>query len=384
MRKLLGFLGALSLTATSTITVVACTPTQGKINTNFDLSIGIHIDKSKAQDTSSDKNEHLGVSNFFTLGDSLSDQNGITTLLKNKLGVNLQMAGEYKNGFSNGPTTAAIINEKLKFTTEEFSAANIVQEDAPISKGDKNVWGKNYSVGGATAMTQTGVAGMIINDSRIDLQAEALVKQQVIHDDDMVLFEIGGNDLFALIDNAINDPSMQVSILNEAMANIKNSIFTLLNNGVKKLAILTPPNLEFVPKYNETTDEDKMEFIQRIGKEFNEKMLNVINEAKQYYENNIYVYGLYENFESILDGFKEEVGTGANITDKSTTPVGSWESDLIQGKSEIKMEVQAIKGVDMDKYFFTDEVHPTKVGHEYFANLFFEELKSKFNLLGDE
>ncbi|WP_339020248.1 SGNH/GDSL hydrolase family protein [Spiroplasma endosymbiont of Atherix ibis] len=254
MKKLLSLIASLSFLTTTSSAVLSCIPQSDEINFKFDKNIGTQFDKRNAKDTSDDKSNHIGFSNFFTLGDSLSDQGGLVTIAKDELEVNLKISGEYKGWFSNGPTTASLINSKLNFSTQEFGSSNLVHK-SDINRNNEKVWGKNYSIGGATAYEQGGIASILMGNTGIYKQAKSLVEQQVIHQDDLFFVEIGGNDMFAILDN-LNDSKKREEIMQDALENIKNALYTLLNNGVKKIIFLTPPDMTLIPKYNKKLQSD--------------------------------------------------------------------------------------------------------------------------------
>lgn len=379
MKKILGFLSSVSLTVSTASSVIACTPIQANVSFEKDYTIGKNLDKSNAKDTSSDPEKHFGFSNFFTLGDSLSDNYGLTTIIKDELGANAKMTGEYKEGFSNGPTAARLVNSALGFSSEEFVTSNIIHKaDVTNEKyKDTKVWGKNYSIGGATAFVSDGVAGkLLMGNTGIYKQAQALVQQQVINDKDLFFIEIGGNDLFEMLKN-INDYNHQVSVMNQALENIKNAFYTLLNNGARRIVFAAPPKMTIIPRFNKENDEVKKN-IERVNKEFDVKISKIVKKINESFGDVILEYNLYLELENILNGFKKEIGNDANTTDALCTSNAFNLGDMDFSNIELNAQIKDGNNGKGDNFFFIDEVHPTKKGHEYVSKIFIDIVKEKW------
>ncbi|AGR42181.1 SGNH/GDSL hydrolase family protein [Spiroplasma diminutum] len=375
MKKLLMTLSSIGCLTISSSTVVSCIPKSADINYDFDKNIGTQFDRRNIKDTSDDKNKHKGFSNFFTLGDSLSDQGGIQTVAKDKLGIDLKITGEYVGGFSNGLTTAALLNQHLEFTTQEFKSSNLIHK-ADIEKDNEKVWGKNYSVGGATAYEVTGTAALLMGNTGIYKQAQALVEQQVIHDDDLFLVEIGGNDMFSMLDNMENSNKRE-EIMVDALLNIKNALYTLLNNGAKKIVFLSPPDMTLIPRYNKTSASYK-EKIKTIGDDFNYEIAKLINKANKAYNNQILYFDLYSRFSDILEEFKNE-NSNANVIDDLCNSKMPDLSSADLSNLEISATVKSVNEGKQDDFFFIDYVHPTKVGHQTAMKMILKEIENKWN-----
>ncbi|AUM62709.1 SGNH/GDSL hydrolase family protein [Spiroplasma monobiae] len=375
MKNILAIVASLSFITTSSLAVLSCTPNPDEINFNFDKNIGKNFDTRNAKDTSDDKSKHMGFSNFFTLGDSLSDQGGLVMIAKDELKVDVKLSGMYNGGFSNGPTTVTLINRKLNFTDKEFSSSNLVHAE-DIDRENKKVWGKNYSIGGATAYDQGGLGALLMGNTGIYKQSQALVQQQIIHENDLFVVEIGGNDMFAIIDN-VKDVNKRFDIMQDALKNIKNSLYTLLNNGAKKIVFLTPPDMTLIPKYKNKSKSDK-DIIKMLGNDFDCEITKIINKANKVYGDSILHFDLYGRFKEILNEFKKE-NSNNNVIDElcdSSMP------DLSSGIDPKNLEVKAIikKGNEgkEDNYFFLDFVHPTKVGHELAMKFIFKDIEDKW------
>ncbi len=433
MKKLLSLLTVFSFSISTVTSTVSCMPKQPSTIKTSPLKIGLDIDKSKAIDTSSNPNDHFGFTNYFIVGDSLSDVNGLTTYVKDKFVVNTSLDqyvdfnltlggaygfeedGVYNSAFSNGKTTGYLLSEKLN-----FGAMKPSNKFSKLSN-PKEGYGKNYSVGGATAGKSSElVNGIIINDFSTEEQARALVKQQKIGANDLVFFEIGGNDMFSLIQSqdSQNDKAV-IEYMNESIKSIRATLFTLLNNGVKNILFMGPPIMDNIPRY--INREEKQDIID-LGKEYEIKINKLVNEVNSYYSGNVFYTSLYEgenDFPNIIKGYGEtisneiesEYNTWAAFAEKNIIQINGKETfnfnelskmnfknyiETIKTNntfSKTKLDVKVIGqpldenlwGDDLKKrdkimtsYFFTDVVHPTKLVHEYVSEVIKEIVLKEF------
>lgn len=459
MKKLLTFLMTVGVVTPTITGVVACMP-QAKFNP---LTIGMGIDKSKAVNDSvePDENKESDYTNYFIVGDSLSDVDGVNNYLIDKaqpildnviadMGysdmisakVSAYLDGDgygftndsgFHSAFSNGVTAAYVLGEQLGFKDLKNSNHLITE---PYIVNDKKTYGKNYSIGGATAAQTEGVMGALLSDVTIEKQATTLIQQHIISSNDVTAFEIGGNDLFAMIDNW-KDEKVVNQIFDDGINAIRKGLFTLLNNGIKKIAFITPPKMNQVPRYvdlyKSQVEEDiaQTKFIDSLGERYEAAILAVLDEVNAYYKDQIETYDLYNQFSNLLNWFK---GTGPNkVVDKGYTSstearvlvrkgskfplsspityteglykdttnydaitLGEFMANLEEllsgiGKSSRMMNQRATfnfyipivmlaenkdsdPSKNIDNYFFTDFVHPTKAVHDYVGKMLAEEL----------
>ncbi|AGR41185.1 SGNH/GDSL hydrolase family protein [Spiroplasma taiwanense] len=354
---------------------------------NSAVNIGKDIDRSKAIDDT--KNTSSGYSNFFIIGDSLSDVNGITNFIPSKFGsllnlfnmkVEANLTGNYgfdRNGkhysaFSNGPTTGFLLGEKLGFN--DLKSSNQFMDPYDQTEG----YGNNYSVGGATAakMDEDSIgmsAFMSVDDVTVDEQAKALIEQHKIGSNDVVLFEIGGNDIFAIEakyrEGKPNEEAAQ-KLIDDAMVRIRQALFTLLNQGIKKIIFMTAPPMQTVPKFSTYFDvyrdtycegstdcqyinteikPDDVYYVQKAknilnkGKEFQDRTKEILDEIKGYYPDGIELYDLYTEFPNLVEQFK---------TDSSVNPS---EVNVLDQYSNMETGISMIAEVDGEKIFEIQE-----------------------------
>ncbi|QHX36602.1 SGNH/GDSL hydrolase family protein [Spiroplasma sp. BIUS-1] len=435
MKKLLSVLAMTTFSVGTLSSTVSCMPQKSKESKKNPLKIGLDIDKSKVTNSSVDPKTHHGFTNYYVIGDSLSDVDGLTTYVKDKFFVstgldskvdfNLNLDGSYgfkdndgkhHNAFSNGPTTAYNIANQLGFGP--------LQPSNKYSKVKENeTFGRNYSIGGATAAKIAPQAGgILLNDVSIEEQARTLVAQQKISSNDLVFFEIGGNDLFSMITSqqSGNDAAV-IKYMNDSIVRLRNALFTLLNNGIQNIFFLGPPIMDNIPRYAKEDDKEKQRIID-LGKEFEIKMQSVVKEVQSYYGDKLVFSSLYEGENSFPimqkeygeliknegiienddqyhsnESFTKDIKIKINNSDISKT-INEFKNYFIEdniknylnfdGKKELNVLVE-LEGKEgwseyeqrdeaMKKYFFTDIVHPTKHAHEYVSDKLLKEILKEF------
>ncbi|AGR41183.1 SGNH/GDSL hydrolase family protein [Spiroplasma taiwanense] len=441
MKKMLASLAVLSFSVSIGSQVVACMPKQGNVLPENDpLLYGKDIDKSKAIDDS--KQTESGYTNYFIIGDSLSDVDGVTSFLEKKLSnllnemidLDINFGGKYgwkdekteiwHSAFTNGKPAAYLLGEELGFG--ELKPSNqFFTEPYDQTEG----YGNNYSVGGATA-AKVGGGLMSVDDVTIDTQARTLIEQHKSSANDLVIFEIGGNDLFALNDLQ-TDPKKQVLLINDGLERLRKALFTLLNQGIEHVVFMTPPKMDYVSTYTDNSSgkspvfdkdgnpiagkEAEAEYIQDIGLEYQQRLLDLIEEIKSYYPNNFQTYDLYSDFKDLKTRFeatvadgkynghnaftnKNEISIKLNGNDlelsggldfSSLTPefIQNILSELVGNSEEkpkveitisaIREEEQGNEEQNIDNYFFTDFVHPTAGVHKMVKDIFLDIVKKE-------
>ncbi|PPE06338.1 SGNH/GDSL hydrolase family protein [Mesoplasma corruscae] len=379
------------------------------------LELGKDIDKSNAKD-SSGKYKH-NISNFFVIGDSLSDVNGLTTFVEQrikalKLNAELIIKGDaygfYKdekffNCFSNGPTAAFLLAEKLGIKC--LKPSNIYSEGV-------NGFGNSYAVAGATAGKLNTNSGAFLNDVRIDIQARALIQQHKINKNDLVFFEIGGNDL-AYIVKLIQIGEDYTSYLEDATERIKIALFSLLNNGIKNILFMTPPPIDFPPIFQDIMSKKEYILIKEVillaTDQFHKNIIEVLELTNEHYKNCVHLFDLYKNTEFLKNKFYktfwfkkkklalemintsatnwEEVEVELTIGEQTRSINGvrdliSLLPELIfaskKANNKILIQINSAKfndPINFDCYFFVDKLHPNKNVHYIVFKILYKKVK---------
>ncbi|ALA97702.1 lipolytic enzyme, GDSL family [Spiroplasma kunkelii CR2-3x] len=373
MKRFFTLLAVLNVTTGSTNMVTSCTIEQGwHLNADDSLLlIGKDIDKSKAID---DAKSNLQFTNYYILGDSLSDSHGIEKLIKNSFKLDIKIGTDdpsdlenYQNGsFTNGNTVAVLLNDKLGFDEIKPGIPNDRDSD----------FGRNYAIAGATAADVAGTAGVLLNRVTIEKQAQALVTQHKLRSTDLVLFEIGGNDLFQIIDTT--NPQVELQMMQQSVERIKIALFTLLNNGVRKILFSDAPNVSIIPRYNnnnQDSDENLKKRANNIATEFHSRVTKMIELANSYYNNAIRNWGLFDNLPVLMTEFKTRHPQG-NVTVNFRSGL---DLDFMKIIEEEKLNAQRNPALpfnaNVDDYFFFDIVHPTREVHQLAMEHYYQTVK---------
>ncbi|QHX36241.1 lipolytic enzyme [Spiroplasma sp. TIUS-1] len=475
MKKLISILTSSVLVMSTSILLVSCIAQGAKPSP---LTIGNEIKKvdgaANYKNGTNHPNKDSKFTNYFIIGDSLSDVDGLSKMLNEKTkfdisGLNVDFSslsplmpvpnkvlniktdinlslgndeigdegygfkskdGKWHSSFSNGETAGYLLNEKLGFG--EMESSN------PFSKGTIKKNNRNYSIGGATASNALNTtSSLILDDVTVDKQARALISQHHVEqtNNDLVFFEIGGNDLFALGGLDPNDTKTQNKVIEESMQKIRLTLFTLLNNGIENIIVGTPPDVSTVPRYGNANDKT-LKYLAKTSARYHSEMLKVIEEVQKYYPNQIQIYDIYEEFEGLKDRHEIEYNKDKSKEEFVTTNKDKAFTDSMKfkGNGEIELTAKTIvtttkiklltfdsekggliitkpsvpellafglaktidvslsanmamipfrnqdgveKPIDIDSYFFTDIVHPTRLVHKLVSEDLFE-LSKKF------
>ncbi|AVP49662.1 SGNH/GDSL hydrolase family protein [Williamsoniiplasma luminosum] len=423
MKKLLSYLVPTLLIVATVATTVSCvqkTPVDPKKDP---LYLGKMINKSHAID-SSEKTES-GFTNYFIIGDSLSDVDGLSTLIPAKfnnsliefevslggVGYGEQPDGTNPKGinsFTNGETAGYQLSKMLGFS-QAMKPSNIFEKTPKYDQNGVKVFGKNYAVGGATAAKLGFPSSLMLNDATVDIQTKALLEQHKIKDKDLVFMEIGGNDLLSLIQSFEDQSEAQHKFMMDGINRIRTALFNLLNNGVKHIIFMTPPQMNFVPSFKEHFEnfepkDDEGRRINNICNEFYKALQEVLKEVEQYYPKAVELFDIFqdETIQDLQKKFKEsrnnsptvdtlnsysksafEISINGQPVNMSPAAIGNLiknpnaiDPALVKNKEKkpIKIEVKikadiasGNEGKNIDDFFFTDSIHQTKGVHKIVA-----------------
>ncbi|AHI54265.1 lipolytic enzyme, GDSL family [Spiroplasma sabaudiense Ar-1343] len=348
-------MATLSLLTSASLPLASCTIPQ-KENFNADDLIGKNIDTSKQVD---DSNNQGLFTNFYTVGDSLSDTGALIGSINQQFGLNLEIdSPSWNNSFTNSDTAAKKLAIRLGFNTDDWNYA--------YNFGKQNHHGNNYAVGGATASSVTGGGGLLLNKFKIKSQTEALIRQHKVKKTDLVFFEIGGNDLFQVIGKS---QKFQQEKIEEAIEEIRQALLVLLNNGIEHIIVMNAPDVSKIPSYNTQSEKVKQE-AHNLSQEFNEQFQEIFDDLDKKHPNKLKMFDLYTEFNIMLDKFEEEVDGG-----DSKTACVNMNTDLNTIANQQKIEIKFESGCSLEKldqHFFFDGVHPTEWGHEYVAEKLYQ------------
>lgn len=298
----------------------------------------------------------LGINNFYVLGDSLSD-NGAGIALQN---FNLQfnpskdfdsfaMAGlYYNNSYTNGPVAAELLSSKLGLKLIPAWNFNLK------GKNSSHV-GNNYAIGGETA-------GEYLQQDlgTINKQVDALLIQHKIKQNDVIFFEIGGNDFL----NTGGTNTHWYEIIDKAITSEEQALINLINNGAKNIIATNLPNLGLLPNLTMISSIEST----LISIIYNLYWIEMIHNINLTHSNIIKTYNL---FSFMNNSYYKFINFNYNVTSEAT------HTDLeiinrVATYSSIYNDEISINNID--KYYFFDNIHPTRFIHKWWA----EDMYNKF------
>lgn len=314
-------------------------------------------------------NENAFVKKYnqlYVLGDSLSDTGSLVGAI-NDLGSNfIKLFNKDKNwslrlekpfyqnrSFSNGKVAAEVLADKLNLELKASWDFNFFGKNF-------NQKGNNYAVAGAQAsemITLEDSKGILLNNFTIDKQVDALLKQHgKIQEKDLILFEIGSNDLmFQALDVKTIGRTQEI-VIEKSVTKQFRALTKLINNGSKNILLMDTPNLSQIPVYKHS---NKFEIAFELSKNYNQKWSKMIKKLKESYPGiNIKIFSLYDNFPKLLEDFANNKG---NINDSAVSYQFNF-STFLNGKIDPECNYIAANKT-IDDYFFFDFVHPTKNIH---------------------
>ncbi|WP_342190085.1 SGNH/GDSL hydrolase family protein [Spiroplasma endosymbiont of Dilophus febrilis] len=312
-------------------------------------------------------NSDIRYNNLYFLGDSLSDSGAFIGVAREFNIFNIFKSQEfeaplYKDFCSNGPTYSQILANKL----------GIKLVPAWRFKFLKQIYekiGNNYAVAGAqiTKLPFWKLKSIFCNNFSLPKQAKTLLKHHQLTENDLVIINIGGNELI----NAVN-----ISDINESKATINNAIniqkatiINLINNNARKIIVANAPDISKTPSFLNSYNMDKAK---NLSEYFNSVWLEGMKQLQTKYPQIIKLFDLNVVFNKNLDEFQKKGG----ITNKGSTDVNY--SCILFGLN-VKPEFnEDCDFYNINDYFFFDFIHPTSWVHEQLGDIIYDLSQSKW------
>lgn len=312
--------------------------------------------------SSGKENEILSYSNFYVLGDSLSDI-GAGTFAQNQYLENSNNKFKhfqldepyYKNSWSSNKVASQLIAEKFNIN---FKPGWLFTLNDKIYQN----YGNNYAFGGEVADSSNH--NLVIKSFDLEHQTKALLSQHKLQKKDLIWIEIGANDISSLmtkkdsiiIDNKINN------VINQEI----KAINKLIANGAKQIIISDVPDLTLTPKIKKilNNSQEKLKTASKICIKYQEAWKKMILEMKEIYKKIITPFFLSKELLSDMTEFKKQIANG--IIETSATYC-----KMIIKKGSYSYKPVFNFGVNennLNKYFYFDEFHPGMWFHQQMAN----------------
>lgn len=302
---------------------------------------------------------------LYVVGDSLSDSGALVgagsqllKLLGQNHGLTLAAPFYQNRSFSNGAVAVEVLAKNLNLTLKPAW-------DFDFNKQNLQQTGTNYAVAGATALELDSLQGkMLLNHFTINRQVDALLKQHQVQDDDLIVFEIGSNDLMSQVLNA--STTDQAQIIKNLISSQEQALEKLLVNGSKHILVMNSPDLSRTPNYFDDKIAHKVSVI------YNQSWNLMINKLQAKYPHSLKAFDLYHQFYQLLSDFREQ---GVDILQTAIT----WKFDfnVLLTKGIINSQWNAAHNQTMiDQYFFFDFLHPTAKVHQAVGDMLYHFVKS--------
>ncbi|WP_342269047.1 SGNH/GDSL hydrolase family protein [Spiroplasma endosymbiont of Aspidapion aeneum] len=425
MKKAIICLLSMVMVSPAITSTISCNRNVG----NLDYLVGTDIKKIPDLKDDTIKND-LGLSNFYSLGDSLSDNGAALDAIPRKLTTILKYAATNENARKVIENIEPLLYEKIKssgISERAFSSllklliskmsgisikVNFLTNNGAIihnyctdgetavcylaKKLNENVfnfayssnicgedisaYGKNYSVAASTSAELDGIKGALLNDFSLKNQARALISQHNINSTDLAWVMIGGNDLFSILSGEDRE-----KIIDSAMSNMKIALLTLMNNGFRHIVLANAPDISMIPQYINSAQK---QLAHDISMEFNEGENILIDSLNKEYPNVITPFDLNTNFQKYIAKFKSEK-SNANVQDPSiekNLDTDALIKDLLVALINVdpstvtlKVNIKQLKYVENpDNYLFWDDIHPREWLHKKIADEFYKIVKNIF------
>lgn len=276
----------------------------------------------------------------YIFGDSLSDTGNLASVIG---GI---PAPYFNNRISNGPV--AVEPLAAKFGDNANASLHLLGLNA----------GHNYSVAGAKASTNEAID---LNTQILSFQAN---HASIAPNDALYVIFIGGNDIRDAASEF--DDVIANSILQIANNNVKNAITSLKQMGARSFLVVNAPNIALLPATRLIAEAiNNPAYLDRaalLSRKYNAILHDVIDnlEDDDNDETEITEFNLFKLFTKTI---------------KKASKLGITNSTEACFRSRIPdFHPDCNFGLNADKFYFFDEIHPTKQIHALFGKAFIKSI----------
>ncbi|AGM25454.1 SGNH/GDSL hydrolase family protein [Spiroplasma chrysopicola] len=301
------------------------------------------------------------LTNFFILGDSLSDSNGLATA-----GAVLLNAGKIEtvetimmpspfvnNSFTNGDVSVKVLAEKMGWPLT--AGWSFIYKDEKYSK-----YGNNYAIAGATTGPMDNLLSrLFFNHFNLANQAAALLEQHNVKATDLIIVQIGGNDLINILTENTARPVKQEQ-LNKTLINLEQTLNTLIEQGVQNLLLINSVDLGSIPYFQ---NNEQRKLATEFTKNYNAGIVKIMTKISDQ-KNKIIIkqYDLFTRSNEFLLAF-QELDHHHNITD----PCVNFDFKELRTGKIVPKYYDNTSPKHLSKHFFFDNFHPTTWAHQKVA-----------------
>ena len=278
----------------------------------------------------------------YIFGDSLSDTGNLGSVIG---GI---PAPYFNNRISNGPV--AVETLAAKFNDTASASLYLLGLNA----------GHNYAVAGAKASSNEAID---LNTQILSFQAN---HASIAPSDALYVIFIGGNDIRAAASQF--DDMVAQSILQTANNNIENAINLLKTMGATSFLVINAPNIALLPETRliaaALNNPAYLERAAQLSKQYNKMLHKVVEEVEDDHENeNIEIYEF-----NLSKYFSKTIKHASKLGITNTTEA-CFRSRIPDFHPDCNF------GLNADKFYFFDEIHPTTKIHTLFGEAFISAVK---------
>ncbi|WP_339041921.1 SGNH/GDSL hydrolase family protein [Spiroplasma endosymbiont of Apeira syringaria] len=309
------------------------------------------------------KNKQDTISEFYVLGDSLSDT-GAGTFAQNQYLENSNSKCKhfqlykpyYNNCWSSNKVASQLIAEKLNINFKPGWLFNI------NGKTFQSL-GNNYAYGGEVADSSDNNLD-IIKTFDLSHQTQMLLLQHSLQKKDVIWIKMGANDIANLMNKT--DPIIINSKINNVINEEKKAIKLLIKNGANKIIISDVPDLTLTPKIKKIlhNNQQKIQIARKTCIEYQKQWKKMILEMKIIYKNIITPFFLSKELATDMNNFKNKIPDGIVETSATICKMMSKETKY----SYKPVFNSGVNESNLNKYFYFDEFHPGMWFHQQMAN----------------
>ncbi len=349
-------------------------------------------------------NQVQPFSNFYVLGDSLSDIGGLYNFTSELVKMPYPF---YNNSFTDGNVAVKVLANKLSLPQKTawpkhsliakalFDSDDI---DYDINKFICNVFCKhdhcngncnevcasicnkmfhsitkpyrnNYAVGGARASLGTDdKAKLLYNYFSLEKQVDLLLTDHKIKPTDLIYLGIGGNDILAAVKEKSYFEAMEIIV--QSLLAIENSVNRLIKNNARHIILANAPNVAKTPRYLTSLHRD---YAWQISNKYYDMFESMYAKLEEKYPTCLKKFNLHNCFNKMLCDFEEK---GINITSPCVDVQYSGIETLILGFNP--NFTTGCDATSLSKYFFFDDIHPTAIVHKEVGEQLYQLALSKW------
>ncbi len=280
----------------------------------------------------------------YVFGDSLSDNGNLAEAFFRQ---NFPNPPSFHNAFTNGPTAAEILANRLGFSLTPSLFVTGFRDIYGLYGGASYVPGTNYAVAGATAAAAPAFGGIPGANLPQQVGAYSAFKGGVADPNALYFVLAGGNDVRQAALNGLGTAGITGGVNNELLA-----IQSLISIGARNILVINVPNIGIIPEFA----QDNMALAAAatsLSQQYDTLLAGGIAGLALPGGTKLHLFDLYA-FNTSLIASAAAYGI-TNTTDRcfTNTPL-----------SPAATAACGVNGANIANYFYWDAIHPTATVHQ--------------------